>query len=91
MSVIVYSKPSCPSCVNAKRKLKELNVDFEEKTLGVDVTPDELFEIFDAKNLPRPRTAPQIFVNDKHVGGYEALMSYIEDTGFNGTGYAPGN
>jgi len=91
MSVIVYSKPSCPSCVNAKRKLTELKVPFEEKTLGVDVSPDELFEIFDKKELPRPRTAPQIFINDKHVGGYEALLSYIEETGFNGTGYAPGN
>ena len=88
MSVIVYSKPSCPSCDSAKRTLSNLGVEFETKTLGVDVTPDELFEVFDKMSLPRPRSAPQIFINDKHVGGYEALLDYIETTGFNGTGHS---
>jgi len=88
MNVIVYSKPSCPSCDNAKRTLTNLGIAFETKTLGVDVTPDQLFEVFDNMGLPRPRSAPQIFINDKHVGGYEALVKYIEDTGFNGTGHS---
>ena len=32
----------------------------------------------------------KIFIGDTYIGGYEALVKYIEDTGFNGTGYSVG-
>tara|TARA_B100001287_G_scaffold246372_1_gene224279 strand:+ start:894 stop:1163 length:270 start_codon:yes stop_codon:yes gene_type:complete len=85
---IIYSKPSCPSCVQAKNLLAERQIPFTEVVLGKDITPDELFTIFDEKELPRPKSAPQVFLGDKHIGGYEALVSYVENTGFNGTGYS---
>ena len=85
--VTVYSKPGCPSCESAKRKLTSMGVDFEVLTLGTDITPDQMFEDFDAKGWARPRTAPQIVINGSLIGGYEAMLKYIEDTGFNGTGH----
>lgn len=88
MSNVVYSKPSCPSCVQAKRLLTERNIDYDEVVLGQDITPDELFAIFDEKELARPRTAPQVFLGGKHIGGYEALVEYIENTGYTGTGHS---
>lgn len=86
-NVIVYSKPGCPSCESAKRKLTSMKVPFDVKTLGTDLTPDQMFEEFDANGWERPRTAPQIVINGELVGGYEAMLKYIEDTGFNGTGH----
>ena len=86
-NVTVYSKPGCPSCESAKRKLTQMGVAYEVKTLGKDITPDEMFEAFDAKGWARPRTAPQIVINGDLIGGYEAMLKYIEDTGFNGTGH----
>jgi glutaredoxin len=47
-----------------------------------DFTREELFEQF-----PTARTFPQIKINEKVVGGYEQLVTYIEETGYNGTGY----
>ena len=47
-------------------------------------------QLFEDKGLPAPRTAPQIFIGGQHVGGYEQLLRYIEDTGFNGTGSSTG-
>jgi glutaredoxin 3 len=88
--VTIYSKPACPSCVKAKGVLKNMGVAFTEKTIGTDIQPAELFQLFEDKGLPAPRTAPQIFIGEQCVGGYEQLLSYIEDTGFNGTGYAVG-
>ena len=89
-NITIYSKPACPSCVKAKGVFKNMGVAFTEKTIGTDIQPAELFQLFEDKGLPAPRTAPQIFIGDQHVGVYEHLLSYIENTGFNGTGHAVG-
>jgi glutaredoxin len=84
---IVFSKPSCPNCVKAKKLLDDRGVAYETRELGVDISADELFEHFDNLGLDRPRTAPQIFLNGDYIGGYDQLAKYIEETGFNGTGH----
>ena len=84
---IVYSKPSCPNCVKAKKLLDDREVSYEVKELGVDIQPQELFDLFETKGLPQPRTAPQIFLNGNYIGGDDQLKTYFEETGFNGTGY----
>ena len=89
-SVVIYSKTHCPSCLKAKDVFKKMKVPYTVKTLGVDIQASELFTIFEGKGLPQPRTAPQIFIGDTYIGGYEALESYIENTGFNGSGYSVG-
>tara|TARA_A100001388_G_scaffold270495_1_gene248052 strand:+ start:2738 stop:3022 length:285 start_codon:yes stop_codon:yes gene_type:complete len=89
-SVIIYSKPNCPSCIKAKAQFEKMKVPYTTKNIGTDIQPQELFGIFEQKGLPQPRTAPQIFIGDTYIGGYEALVKYIEDTGFNGTGYSVG-
>jgi len=82
MSVIVYTKDLCGYCDAAKSLLKKMNVRFEEARIGTDVTREELLEI-----APHARTAPQIVINNKVVGGYDDLCAYIENTGWNGSGY----
>ena len=89
-NVIIYSKTHCPSCLKAKATFDKLNVPYTVKTLGVDMQPSELMKIFEEKKLPQPRTAPQIFIGDTYIGGYEALEAYIENTGFNGSGHSVG-
>jgi glutaredoxin len=59
-----------------------MNVRFEEARIGTDVTREELLEI-----APHARTAPQIVINNKVIGGYDDLVDYIENTGWNGSGY----
>jgi len=39
------------------------------------------------EKFPGARTFPQIKVHGKNVGGFEDFLSYIEDTGYNGSGY----
>ncbi len=90
IDITIYSKPMCPSCVKAKNVFKSMNLEYTEKTIGSDIQPSELMQLFEDKGLPAPRTAPQIFIGGQHVGGYEQLLRYIEDTGFNGTGSSTG-
>jgi len=86
LPVTVYSKPLCPSCDKAKALLTKMHIAFETIEIGKEIRPDELLQLFEDKGLPAPRTAPQVFISDQHIGGYEALQNYIENTGFNGTG-----
>ena len=81
MDVVVYSKDFCPYCTKATHLLDSLEIKYEVKKIGVDVTREQLLEV-----APNARTAPQIVINNNVIGGYEQLVSYIEDTGFNGTG-----
>lgn len=78
----IYGKPACASCVKAKNWCESRSLPFEYYTLDKDFTREELFEQF-----PEAKTFPQIKVNSTIVGGYEALLSYVENTGYNGTGY----
>ena len=80
--IVVYSKPNCPYCVKAKRLLDQMELPFTERVVGVDATREQLLEA-----APNARTVPQIIIDDKLIGGYDQLASYIENTGFNGTGY----
>ena len=82
MSVTVYTKDLCGYCDAAKSLLRRMNVRFNEAKIGTDITKEELLEI-----APNARTAPQIVINNKVVGGYDDLVDYIENTGWNGSGY----
>jgi glutaredoxin 3 len=79
----VYSKPNCPYCVKAVALLNRMAVPFAEKKVGVDITREQLLEV-----APNARTVPQIIIDGKVIGGYDDLLKYVEQTGFNGTGHS---
>lgn len=82
MKAIVWSKTKCPYCVAAKNLLTKLNVPFEERIIGEGYTREQFFEA-----NPGATTVPQIYLQNEHIGGYDKLLEYIENTGFNGTGH----
>ena len=75
MKAIVWSKYNCPYCDQAKALLKQKNIEFEEKKIGDGYTKEDLLEA-----VPTARTVPQIFMDDKLIGGYTDLVSYIQNT-----------
>ena len=75
VKVVVYSKDYCPYCVKAKNLLTKKGVAFEE----IDITNDlKKQEEMLAKAEGR-RTVPQIFINDKSIGGYDDLHALDVD------------
>ena len=58
-----------------------MKITYKTVTLGTDIQPSELMALFEEKGLPAPKTAPQVFIGDQLIGGYEALVSYIETLG----------
>ena len=80
--VVIYSKEHCPYCVKAKHLLEMRKIPYVERVVGKDVTREELLEA-----APNARTVPQIIINQKSIGGYDQLVTYIDETGFNATGF----
>lgn len=71
-AVTIYTTPSCPYCVRAKDLLKSKGFsDYKEIDVAGD---DQLRESMIAKAGGR-RTVPQIFIGDKHVGGFDDLSA----------------
>ena len=65
----IYTTKICPYCVRAKSLLGKKGVNFIE----IDVTSDEqLLETMIIRAGGR-RSVPQIFINDKHIGGSDDL------------------
>ena len=82
-NVEIFSKDNCAFCVRSKQVLDQLEVPYTERKLGKDLTREQIFE-----RAPNARTFPQIFINNECIGGYNELVKYIENTGFNGTGHS---
>lgn len=74
--VVIYSKSYCPFCDRAKALFKAKNVAFEE--IKVDDKP-EVYEKL--KQDTGMMTVPQIFVNDKLIGGYTDLAALDQKGG----------
>ena len=69
--VLMYSTGVCPFCLMAERLLKSKGVADIEK-IRVDLEPTRRTEMMERTGR---RTVPQIYVNDRHVGGYDDLAA----------------
>lgn len=74
MKAIVWSKYGCSFCDQAKDLLALKGIEFEERKIGDGWTKEELLDA-----VPTARTLPQIFIEDKLVGGFNNLQKYLEE------------
>lgn len=74
--VEVYTTDYCPYCVRAKQLLDMKDVDYTE----VDVTNDDQARMALVQKAEGRRTVPQIFINDKPIGGFDDMRA-LEETG----------
>jgi len=72
MKAVVWSKYHCPFCDQAKALLTAKGIQFEEKKIGDGFTKEDLLEA-----VPNARTVPQIFLDDKSIGGFTELKAYL--------------
>ena len=68
--VIVYSQPFCGYCVAAKRLLEQKGAAFTEVDVMFD--SERRSEMLERSGR---RTVPQIFIDGRHVGGYDDLSA----------------
>ena len=63
--ITIYSTPNCANCNSLKQIYKANGIDYEEKTIGVDIQKEALEEM----SGTQLRAAPVVFRDDVYVGG----------------------
>ncbi len=69
---IIYSKPNCGWCLQAKDLLEQNNLDFEYLQLGTHYSLQEFMESF-----PNARSFPMIVKDAEIIGGFNNLVEYL--------------
>jgi glutaredoxin 3 len=67
--IVLYTTPTCPYCLAAKRLLGEKGVGFEE----ISVEGDRAARARMRELSGERKTVPQIFIDGRHIGGYDDL------------------
>lgn len=67
--VVMYTSAVCPYCINAERLLRSKGVTEIEK-IRVDMQPELRAEMMEKTGR---RTVPQIYIGERHVGGFDDL------------------
>jgi glutaredoxin 3 len=69
--ITMYSTGVCPFCQMAERLLRSKGVSVIDK-IRVDLEPERRTEMMEKTGR---RTVPQIYIGEKHVGGFDDLSA----------------
>lgn len=67
--IVLYTTPTCGYCMAAKRLLTAKGAPFEE--IDVARAPERRAEM--TERAHGRRTVPQIFIGERHIGGFDDL------------------
>ena len=68
-TVEIYTWSACPFCIRAKALLQQKGIEFAEYCIdGDEIAREEM-----AVRAGGRRSLPQIFINERHVGGCDDL------------------
>lgn len=80
MFVVIFGRSKCSYCENAKKlakKIKSNKNDFDFKY--IDIVKENISKEDLTKKIGKLiNTVPQIFVDNKHIGGYTEFASYVK-------------
>jgi len=69
--VLMYSTRVCPHCIRAERLLAKRGISPDQiEKIRVDEHPEQREEMI---RITGRRTVPQIFIGERHVGGFDDL------------------
>lgn len=87
MHAVIYTKDHCPYCTRAKRLMESRGITYDEKIIevggrdGRELGPTQSWTTREAllEIAPTARTVPQIWLDGKHVGGYDELSAQLAE------------
>ncbi|MDC1040060.1 glutaredoxin domain-containing protein [Acidimicrobiia bacterium] len=75
MNIEIYTKDLCIWCDRAKSLLESKNLSFTEIDLSDDLVRFEFY----SKLGEDVKTVPQIFIDNKRIGGFQELVRWFGD------------
>ena len=70
-NITIYATAVCPYCINAERLLLSKGVK-EINKIRIDLYPEKRDEMMQRTGR---RTVPQIYINERHIGGFDDLRA----------------
>lgn len=70
--VLVFGISTCPFCRRTKKLLSDLEVPYVD--VNLEKYPERRYEMEERTGR---RTVPQIFFNNKHIGGFDNLKKLV--------------
>ncbi|MGZ8258883.1 MAG: glutaredoxin 3 [Methylotenera sp.] len=70
-TITMYTTAVCPYCINAERLLISKGVK-EINKIRIDLQPEQRAEMMQKTGR---RTVPQIYIGDRHIGGFDDLRA----------------
>ena len=74
MKFLIFTKYRCSYCDRAKTLIEQKGYEYE----SINIEESNNIELLLEKNK-YARTMPQIFINDKLIGGYTDLVDYFKE------------
>ena len=74
LDVTVFTREGCEYCARAKGVLHDAGIQFEELVLNRDFSEATIRAVSGASMVP------QVFINGNHIGGSEALETYLSES-----------
>lgn len=75
MKVLIYTKDNCIWCDRAKILLDSKKISYNE----IDLSDDSERLKFYEKIGDNVKTVPQIFIDDKRIGGFQDLKVFLDE------------
>ncbi len=75
MKVLIYTKDNCIWCDRAKILLDSKKISYNEIDLSDD---SERLKFYD-KIGDNVKTVPQVFIDDKRIGGFQDLKVFLDE------------
>ncbi|MBG6039660.1 glutaredoxin, GrxA family [Proteus cibarius] len=81
MFVVIFGRPGCPYCVNAKQLAEKLSKQLDDFDFRyVDIHAEGITKADLSKTVGKPvETVPQIFIDEKHIGGFTDFKAYSKE------------
>ena len=75
MKVLIYTKDNCIGCDRAKILLDSKKISYNE----IDLSDDSERLKFYEKIGDNVKTVPQVFIDDKRIGGFQDLKVFLDE------------
>ena len=72
-NIVIYGRTNCKFCTDAKTLCEMNGFKYEWKDVSKPELKEELVYF-----VPNAKTIPQIFVNNKYIGGYDRFSEYVQ-------------